>query len=70
VELDFPILLGTSRKAFIGEITNKKQPNERDWGTAATCTAAIQAGVHILRVHNTENLKDVILVSDAIYRSS
>lgn len=68
--LGFPLLYGTSRKGFIGEITKKPEPTERVWGTAATCTAAIQQGADIIRVHDVEQLKDVLLVSDAIYRFS
>jgi dihydropteroate synthase len=67
-ELKYPLLFGTSRKGFIGEIIHQTKASERDWGTAATCTAAIQQGADILRVHNVEKLKDVITISDAIYR--
>jgi dihydroneopterin aldolase/2-amino-4-hydroxy-6-hydroxymethyldihydropteridine diphosphokinase/dihydropteroate synthase len=67
--LGFPILYGPSRKKFIGIITKKENPSERIMGTAAACTAAIQQGADIIRIHDIEYLKDVILVSDAIYRS-
>ena len=66
--LGFPMLYGTSRKGFIGEITKKSQPAERVWGTAATCTVAIQQGADIIRVHDVEQIRDVVLMSDAIYR--
>lgn len=68
--LGYPLLYGTSRKGFIGEITQKSEASERVWGTAATCTAAIQQGADIIRVHDVEQMRDVLLVSDAIYRSS
>ncbi|EDO00594.1 hypothetical protein SS1G_14464 [Sclerotinia sclerotiorum 1980 UF-70] len=44
-----PWLIGTSRKKFIGNVTGVKIPRERDWGTAATVTAAIQGGADIVR---------------------
>lgn len=50
-DLDCPILLGPSRKSFIGEILNKP-PKERDAGTAGVALYAYLKGVHILRVHN------------------
>ncbi|KAI9298581.1 Dihydropteroate synthase [Neoconidiobolus thromboides FSU 785] len=64
----FPCLFGASRKRFIGSITGRENPKERDWGTAATCTAAIAGGADILRIHEVKELKDVIVVSDALYR--
>lgn len=65
----YPCLLGTSRKKFLGALTGKVHPEQRTWATAATCTAAIAAGVDFLRVHDVSELKDVIKVSDAIYRN-
>lgn len=69
VDLGYVTLYGTSRKKFIGEITNKLNPADRVFGTAATLTAAIQQGVHILRVHDVEKLIDTVLVSDQIYKT-
>ncbi|KAM0309026.1 hypothetical protein ACHAO8_009433 [Botrytis cinerea] len=63
-----PWLLGASRKKFIGNITGVDSPSERDWGTAATVTAAIQGGADIVRVHSVEKLARVAKMSDAIYR--
>ncbi|TEY36384.1 hypothetical protein BOTCAL_0554g00050 [Botryotinia calthae] len=64
-----PWLLGASRKKFIGKITGVDSPSERDWGTAATVTAAIQGGADIVRVHSVEKLARVAKMSDAIYRA-
>ncbi|RMF20724.1 MAG: dihydropteroate synthase [Cyanobacteria bacterium J083] len=67
-KLGTPILVGTSRKSFIGHILNKKQPKERVWGTAATVVAAIANGADILRVHDVAEMVDVSRVADKIYR--
>ncbi|RKP38705.1 Dihydropteroate synthase-like protein [Dimargaris cristalligena] len=65
----FPVLVGTSRKKFIGKITNQEQPKDRAWGTAATCSAAIAGGCRILRVHDVKEMRDVAKVSDRIWAS-
>ena len=65
----FPVLLGTSRKRFIGAITGKAEPKERVFGTAATCVAGISGGVDILRVHDVKEMKDVAAMADAIFRA-
>jgi len=60
-----PILLGTSRKAFIGHILDK-EPNERDNGTMVTVSASILNGAHIVRVHNVKRTLETVKVIDAI----
>ncbi|MDJ0577770.1 MAG: dihydropteroate synthase [Xenococcaceae cyanobacterium MO_234.B1] len=60
-----PILVGVSRKSFIGHILNKTNPKERVWGTAAACCRAIAGGANILRVHDVPQMYDVIRVADA-----
>ncbi len=66
--LNVPMLIGTSRKSFIGHILNQKDPQKRVWGTAATCCAAIAGQADILRVHDVEPMYDVCRVADAIWR--
>lgn len=66
--LGCPILLGASRKSFIGQILNQPEPKARVWGTAAACCAAIANGADILRVHDIKEMHDVRLVADAIFR--
>ena len=66
--LGVPILIGTSRKSFIGKIINQKDPQKRVWGTAATCCSAIMSGADILRIHDVAEIYDVSRVADAIYR--
>ncbi|MBN2567875.1 MAG: dihydropteroate synthase [Deltaproteobacteria bacterium] len=63
-----PILVGTSRKAFIGSVTGKPAADRLD-GTAATVTAAIMNGANIVRVHDVGFFKGVSRMTDAIVRS-
>ncbi|MBD2412187.1 dihydropteroate synthase [Nostoc calcicola FACHB-389] len=66
--LNCPILVGASRKSFIGRILNQPDPKARVWGTAAACCAAIVNGADILRVHDVQEMREVSLVADAIFR--
>lgn len=63
--LKCPILIGVSRKSFIGKILNQNNPKQRIWGTAAACSAAIFYGADILRVHDVKEMVEVALVADA-----
>lgn len=67
VALGFPTLIGTSRKSTIGKLTGKKPP-QRTHGTSATTALAIAAGIDIVRVHDVEEARDAVSVSDAIVR--
>jgi dihydropteroate synthase len=60
-----PILLGISRKSFIGKILNLP-PKERSEGTIASAVLSILKGAHILRVHEVEPVKRAITVAEAI----
>ena len=64
----YPWLVGTSRKSFIGKITEVQEPKERVWGTAATVTAAVQGGAEIVRVHDVGEMATVVKMADAMYR--
>lgn len=61
-----PVLVGTSRKRFIGDLTGKESAVERDAGTAATVALAIAAGADLVRVHDVGIMVDVVRVADAI----
>jgi dihydropteroate synthase len=68
---DFPLLIGTSRKSFIGRIlaAENGEPapvTARLHGTLASITAAILKGAHIIRVHDVNAAKDAIRVTDAL----
>lgn len=62
-----PILIGTSRKSFIGNILALTVEN-RLLGTAATCTSSILNGVDIIRVHDVKEMKQIAKIADAIAR--
>lgn len=62
-----PILVGVSRKRFIGKILDAGV-SERRWGTAAAVCAAIAGGADIVRVHDVREIKDVVRVWDAIHK--
>lgn len=66
--LNCPILVGASRKSFIGKLCNQDLPSDRLMGTAAACSIAIAHGADILRVHDPKEIKDVCAVTDAVYR--
>jgi 2-amino-4-hydroxy-6-hydroxymethyldihydropteridine diphosphokinase/dihydropteroate synthase len=65
---NFPWLVGTSRKAFIGRITGVKEARERVWGTAASIAAAVQGGADVVRVHDVNEMAQVAKMADAIWR--
>ena len=67
--LGYPLVLGTSRKTFIGHILGGAPPAERLWGTAATVAASILAGAHIVRVHDVAEMVQVVRVTDAVLRA-
>ena len=62
----YRVLLGTSRKRFIGQITGKEKPAERIFGTAATVALCVAAGVSIVRVHDVTEMVDVVKVANAV----
>ena len=62
------ILLGTSKKRFIGTILGGVPTDERVEGTVATTVIGIEKGVDIVRVHNVLENKRAALVADRIYR--
>ena len=67
--LDLPLLVGVSRKSFIGSILNQPDPARRLWGTAAACCASIAGGADILRVHDVAEMVDVGRVADVMFRN-
>lgn len=67
-QLNCPILVGPSRKSFIGWLLDEPLPQQRVWGTAAACCAAIAGGADIIRVHDGAEMMQVTKVADAIWR--
>jgi dihydropteroate synthase len=66
----FPLLVGPSRKRFIGEVLAEPRPRARLWGTAAVCTEAIRGGAAVLRVHDVAPIVQTARMMDAIVRES
>jgi dihydropteroate synthase len=69
VALGFPVMVGPSRKSFIGHVT-ARPPEARSWGTAAAVAIAVQKGASMIRVHDVAEMRDVALVAHAIASSS
>ena len=67
--LGFPILVGTSRKKFINQISGKYDSLGRTGGTVASILFLLSQGVQIFRVHNVIDVKQGILVFDKIINS-
>ena len=66
-ELGYPVLVGPSRKGFIGQLTDQSV-EARGWGTAGVVALAVEQGANILRVHDVGPMKDVAKVAVAIAR--
>ena len=66
VALPYPILVGTSRKSFIGDVLQEPNPTQRLWGTSATLAIAALKGVSFFRVHDVRQMYQTIKVSNAI----
>lgn len=69
-ELGYPMMVGTSRKGFIGKTLapdgQPAPPEQRIWGTAATVAASILNGAHIVRVHDVAQMAQVARVADCV----
>jgi dihydropteroate synthase len=64
--LGFPLLVGPSRKSFIGKALGEAAKGERSWGTAAAVAASVLFGAHIVRVHDVAEMVQVARVTDAV----
>ncbi len=62
-----PIVVGTSRKRFLGEILGTQEPQARDEGTAATTVIVAAAGAHIVRAHRVGLNRDALSVARAVF---
>ncbi|KAF5392836.1 hypothetical protein D9757_000963 [Collybiopsis confluens] len=68
----YPQLVGTSRKSFLGAILQKDrgkmtEGKDRVWATAAAIGCAVQQGALVVRVHDTDEMRDVVAVADALW---
>jgi dihydropteroate synthase len=66
----FPLLIGTSRKSFIGKLLDGAPTGERIYGTVASIAASVLKGAHIVRVHDVKAAVEAIKVADAVKRTS
>ena len=69
VDLGFPVLIGASRKRFIGEITGVQEARERFFGTLATTVLAYERGVTYFRVHDVRANREALAVAEAVLRT-
>jgi dihydropteroate synthase len=67
---EFPLLIGTSRKSFIGKLLDGAPADQRIYGTIASVTASVLNGAHIVRVHDVRAAIEAIKVADAVKRTS
>jgi len=66
VAAGYRVLVGTSRKSFIGKLTGKEKPSDRIFGTAATVALCAAAGVSVVRVHDVAEMVDVVKVANKL----
>ena len=67
-KLGYPLLIGASRKRFIGDVLNIPKPKDRDIGSLAISCLCSQLNIEIVRVHNVELNHQIIKMADEIYR--
>jgi len=65
-----PVLLGVSRKSFIGQLTDSSSPASRDWPTVALTSLARERGARILRVHDVRPNVQALRMTEAILNAS
>jgi dihydropteroate synthase len=68
--LGFPVVLGASRKKFLGTITGVDQPSQRDLASAVVAALAVERGADLFRVHNVSACREAVAVALAIVRGS
>jgi dihydropteroate synthase len=66
VAAGYPVLVGPSRKRFIGAVLAEPRPRARLWGTAAVCALAVSQGAAVLRVHDVAPIVQVARMAEAV----
>lgn len=66
----YRVLVGPSRKAFVGKLTGRDKPAERVFGTAAAVAHCVRAGVSIVRVHDVPEMLDVVKVTQELIKDN
>jgi dihydropteroate synthase len=69
VALGFPVVIGTSRKSFVGRLTGRADAHDRVAGTVAANVLALERGASVFRVHDVAPCRDALLVADATLRA-
>ncbi len=62
----FPILVGASRKSFIGKVLGREEPRQRLYGSLASAAIAVFNGADIVRVHDVRESVEAVLIADSI----
>lgn len=65
-----PVVIGTSRKGFVGKITNEPEPSRRLFGTAASVAWSVANGAAVVRVHDVRAMSQVVRMTEAIARGN
>jgi dihydropteroate synthase len=68
VALGFPVVVGTSRKSFLGRLTGREDPHDRVAATLATTVLALERGASVFRVHDVAPTRDALAVATATLR--
>jgi dihydropteroate synthase len=69
-DLGYPLVVGTSRKSFLGKVTGASDPGDRDLASAVSVALAVERGANIVRVHNVSACREAALLALAIVRGS
>jgi dihydropteroate synthase len=69
VAVGFPVVVGTSRKSFLGRLTGREDPHDRIAATVATTVLALERGAQVFRVHDVAPTKDALTVATATLRA-
>jgi len=64
--LGFPVVVGPSRKSFVGVVLNKERPEDRLFGTAAAVAISVLNGARVIRVHDVPEMVDVVRMAHSI----
>jgi dihydropteroate synthase len=69
VAIGFPVVIGTSRKSFLGRLTGRDDPHDRVAATLATTVLAVERGATVFRVHDVAPTRDALAVATATLRA-
>lgn len=69
LELGYPLLIGVSRKAFIGHLLGQPDPDDRIVGSVAATTVAVMNGANVIRTHDVKETRMAVQMGEALRRS-